>query len=297
MKSDKAISILSLFCDIVIFELDGEGIIKKTIMNTKNGFNDTLASDIKDLFCLEDRERVEKLFKKGVDDSKRYVKLASKFRINEFVDVNIATYEGDIYLALEFFESDRERELEYDRKIEQFADMAELDPLTGLLNRYGYWDRVKKVLDCGDSDRKLGILFVDMDKLKIINDEKGHEAGDRAINQISNLISSHIRKRDIGVRYGGDEFIIVVEEMTGKNSTAYGLANRLLRIIKENRKSYLTTVSIGVHIVRVGDFEKYLKDEAKLRKLWDESIEVADKMAQKAKDSGRNRVVFSGNID
>ncbi|MFA5623173.1 MAG: hypothetical protein WC981_03000, partial [Candidatus Dojkabacteria bacterium] len=58
----------------------------------------------------------------------------------------------------------------------------------------------------------------------------------------------------------------------------------------------LTTVSIGVHLVKVGDFEKYLGNEDKLRIEWDKAVDIADKMAYVAKDNGRNQVIFSGNI-
>jgi diguanylate cyclase (GGDEF)-like protein len=295
MNQDKTISIVNLFTDMVVFQLDGEGAILKTVLNTKEGFDDSLASDIGDLFCIEDRERVERLFRMGVNDSKRYVKIASKFRSKDFADVEISSLDGDIFLALKFFDSDRQRELMYDRKIEEFAEMAELDPLTGLLNRYGYWERIKAMLNCDDPDRRLGILVVDIDHLKTVNDQKGHKAGDRAINQISNLISSSIRKRDVGVRYGGDEFVVVVEELSGSKSTAYGLAKRLLKTIKENRERFLTTVSIGVHVMTIGDFEKCRTNEKSLRKCWDSHVEIADQMAYKAKEGGRNRVVFSGN--
>ena len=117
------------------------------------------------------------------------------------MDVEIKTIEN-IYITLKFFTSNREKEIMHDRRVGEFAHMAELDPLTGLLNRYGYWERVKGLLNCGDPDRRLGILVVDMDNLKKINDEKGHSGGDKAINQIGGLISQSIRKRDIAVRYG-----------------------------------------------------------------------------------------------
>ncbi len=296
MKELKVLDILKNFTDIVILQVDGNADIIKEILNTKEGFDCSKAKNIYDLFVKEDWVRIDRLFKMGADLNKKYIKLSPGFGIKEFTDVEVRTIDGEIYLALKFFDSNREREISYDRHMEEFAQMAELDPLTGLLNRYGYWERVKTMLNCGDPERKLGILLVDMDGLKGINDKMGHKAGDKAISQISNLLSSSIRKRDVGVRWGGDEFVLVVEEMTGRYSSAVGLGNRIIKTIKENKKDFLTTVSIGVHVVEVGDFDNCKGTEKELKKCWDKAVEKADEMAFKAKEGGRNRLVFSGDF-
>lgn len=296
MSSSKLIPILKHFLNITILKIDGDGDIVSVVFNSKEGFDPTSVTNVLQLFSLNDRIRVERLIKVGTDDTKKFMEMASKFRIKEYADVEIYVEEGEIYVALKFFDSNRDKVLEYDRRLEELAEMAELDPLTGLLNRYGYWERIKGMLHCEDSDRKLGVVLVDVDNLKVVNDTLGHKAGDKAINQISNLISSSIRRRDVAVRYGGDEFVIVVEELSGSQSTAVGLAKRLLKKIRENRNKYLTTVSIGVHIVKVGDFTCCLKEEKKLRKCWDKAVAVSDSMAYKAKQDGRNRLVFSGDI-
>ncbi len=296
MKENPTIKILKEFLDLSIFQIDGDGNILEVILNTNSEFNVSSVKNIYDLFVREDLPRIDMIFKMRLEDSKKFVKLSPRFNIDEYVDVELKNIEGNIYLSLKFFNSNREREIMHDRRIGEFAQMAEQDSLTGLLNRYGYWERVRGLLNCGDPDRELGILVVDMDNLKKINDEKGHRAGDNAINQISHLISNSIRKRDVAVRYGGDEFLVVVEEVTGRVSTGYGLAKRLLKSIKDHKHAYLTTVSIGVHIVKVGDFEKYLSKESQLRKKWDESVQIADEMTYKAKEGGRNQVVFSKDI-
>lgn len=287
-------TILKHFLNITILKIDTDGNIEEVIFNTKEDFKPTKSSNIEDLFSVSDRIRINRLVRSGLNERKRYVQLASKYGVREYADIDMYVENGDIYIALKFFESDRERELMYDRRMEEIAEMAELDPLTGLLNRYGYWERIKYMLSCGDPERRLGIIFLDVDKLKEVNDTMGHKAGDKAISQISNLIADSIRKRDVAVRYGGDEFVIVVEELTGIKSTAVGLGKRLLRYIQKDKKKYLTTVSVGVHTVKVGDFEKYLEDEKKLRKCWDKAVDIADEMAYKAKQDGRNRLVFSG---
>jgi diguanylate cyclase (GGDEF)-like protein len=148
-------------------------------------------------------------------------------------------------------------------------------------------------MNCGDPERKIGILFIDMDGLKQINTKKGHKGGDRAIRQISTLILKNIRERDIAVRYGGNEFLIVVEELSGRESSAYGLAKRLIEIINEKENSYLTTISIGVHITKVGNILKGNDTSVFLKRKWDKEVAKADKMTSKARKEGKNTIIFS----
>jgi diguanylate cyclase (GGDEF)-like protein len=88
--------------------------------------------------------------------------------------------------------------------------MVHLDSLTGAWNRrsFDYYiaNRLKH-----NSDEKMGIIYFDLDKLKYINDSYGHREGDLAIKTSINIIKSVIQKKDIIVRMGGDEFIIVMD--------------------------------------------------------------------------------------
>lgn len=293
MKDIKLIPILEHFLNITILKIDSDGKILEIVLNTKENFEANKVSNISLFFCKQDQERIERLLRLGVDSKRKFMQISPRIGSKEYVDVEIFFEKDDIYISLEFLQSKRDTEIETERKLEEMSMVAERDPLTGLLNRYGYWKRTKALLLCGDPDRKLGILMIDMDHLRDINNTKGHNAGDKAINQIADLIASTVRSRDVAVRYGGDEFLVVVEELTGKRSTAKGLAMRLIKTIKENREGYLTTVSIGVHIVKVGEFEKYIKGDNVDRNGWDKAVEIADKMAYKAKNSGRARVITS----
>lgn len=287
------LSLISNFIEITLFDIDDQGKIREVVFNTKKDFKKKGIKNIYEFFPKEDATRVMDMLSIGTDQEKGNFLLKGKFKIADHVDVSVKRIGGKIYVGLKFFKTSRERELLLEKEIKRIKRIAHTDPMTKLLNRYGYWERVKSILNCGDPERGIGILLIDIDKLKTINDTMGHEAGDNAIKQISNLISSSIRARDIAVRYGGDEFVIVVEELSGNKSSAYGLGNRIVKQIKENSKRYLTTVSIGINVVKVRDFQKYLKDEKKLREQWDKAVGIADKMAYKAKEEGRNKVVFS----
>lgn len=95
------------------------------------------------------------------------------------------------------------------------ADMNVKDAMTGLYNRLGFQELVCNLFDEKKrSGENLLILFVDMDRLKYINDNFGHDYGDISIRIIASTIMEYCGKNDIPVRNGGDEFIIVHENMT-----------------------------------------------------------------------------------
>lgn len=294
MNTEEILSIVSGFTQLAIFCIDEEGNIKRRIINSRKDFNVIGVKSIYDIFSKEDCVRVSDMLDMNILTERTHFKLKSVYGIQDGVDVSVKREDGEIYICLKFNKTSRDKNIEYEKVLNQLERAASRDSMTELLNRYGYWERVKNLLNSGDSERKLGILLVDVDKLKSINDTLGHKGGDKALKQISELISTSIRSRDIGVRYGGDEFVIVVEELTGIRSTAHGLGKRLIKTINENRDNFLTTISVGVHVVKVGDFEKYLSNEKKLRVQWDKAVNIADKMAYKAKETGRNKVVYSG---
>ena len=295
MKNEKILSIVTNFIEMCIFHIDENGDVKEVVVNSKASFN-TDKKNIYEYFTKEEGERVSKLIESGLDEERKHLTLKHGCDECKSTDIEIKQVKGELYITFKFSESPKERELSYEQRINELSFKASTDPMTTLLNRYGYWQRVKALLNCGDSERRLGILLVDVDNLKGINDSKGHKGGDKALKQVGKLITDSIRSRDIAVRYGGDEFLIVVEELTGKKSTAYSLGKRLISIVNNKDSKMLTTVSIGVHVVTVGDFEKDLKDEEKLRVEWDKAVDIADKMAYVAKENGRNQVIFSKDI-
>ena len=298
MSNTKLIDIYQSFSETLLVRLNEEGQIKEVLINSLPKFKIKKNIYLRNIFSLQDRDRVEGVFKKGIGEESRYLKLSNKYsKSKKFVDLCIKDIKGDTYAYIASTQSQRDRELRYESRLKALSDRAELDQLSGLLNRHGYWERVKRILNCGDPERKIGILFIDMDELRQINEDKGHKGGDKAINQISTLISKQIRERDIAVRYGGDEFVIVVEELSGSKSSAYGLAKRLIKSINEKKASYITTISIGVHTVKVGEvFKKNLSNVA-LHRNWEEQVAKADKMTYKAKESGKNTVMFSQKED
>ena len=101
------------------------------------------------------------------------------------------------------------------RELEQARREADVDPLTGLLNRRG-WDRYLEVEE--ERFRRFGdpacVVVIDLDRLKVVNDTQGHAAGDRHIRRAADVLARTVRGSDVLARLGGDEFGIVAPGMT-----------------------------------------------------------------------------------
>jgi diguanylate cyclase (GGDEF)-like protein len=98
--------------------------------------------------------------------------------------------------------------------VDQLRDKASHDGLTGLLNRVGFRQRIDSVLDdVHTGERQMGLLFVDLDEFKRVNDHHGHDAGDELICQAAARLSAICRGSDEVARLGGDEFAIILTDV------------------------------------------------------------------------------------
>jgi len=148
-----------------------------------------------------------------------------------------------------------------------------------VLNRKGFDEKVARLVKNSDPKKRLGIIYFDMDNLKYINDTHSHKMGDKAILNVMEKLTATVRDRDIVARLGGDEFVI------------YGLAQRLHKqVSKDKGKKYSTTLSMGVHIVKVEDISKNVEDLEKFSAQFKKEVEKADKAAYKSKEDGKNKV-------
>jgi diguanylate cyclase (GGDEF)-like protein len=88
---------------------------------------------------------------------------------------------------------------------------ASHDSLTGLINRVLLYDRLgQEIRRCQRADGHFAVLFIDLDYFKVINDNYGHEAGDRVLVQVAKRLAAALRKSDTVGRFGGDEFIAII---------------------------------------------------------------------------------------
>lgn len=151
------------------------------------------------------------------------------------------------------------------------------DPLTKIRNRYCYNKQIKK--ECASSNRyfyPLSLVIFDMDNFKNINDNYGHDVGDKVLIEYTKLITTCLRDSDIFCRIGGEEFALILPHVN--KSDAYKLADKIRSKVQEHNQIVAITMSFGV--------TEYKKDED-----LELTFKRADKALYEAKNAGRNRVV------
>jgi diguanylate cyclase (GGDEF)-like protein/PAS domain S-box-containing protein len=156
------------------------------------------------------------------------------------------------------------------------------DILTGLVNRREFENRLDRALKSAQArETSYALLYLDLDRFKIINDSCGHQAGDRLLGQLGALLKARIRWRDCLARVGGDEFGVLLEScsLDEATRTAEGLVEAIdnFQFAWEDR-SFKLTASIGLVPI-----SSETTDVAAL-------LNAADAACQAAKEAGRNRV-------
>lgn len=165
--------------------------------------------------------------------------------------------------------------------INQIADFANKDFLTGVYNRRYFYDDMNEYLayaeECAEP---YAVAMLDIDHFKQINDTYGHDGGDRALKTLAKKLIDETKKCDLVARFGGEEFCIVLKNVSNEEAVKFfvnlraSIANCKVRLKKEQIKF---TVSIGV---------AFSRSDYKL----DELLELADEALYRAKENGRNRV-------
>lgn len=168
------------------------------------------------------------------------------------------------------------------RQADRLAALSATDPLTGLANRRA----LKRHLT--DEFRRavryhspLSLLLIDVDRLKQVNDEQGHAAGDRVLRTVARAVTDGLRQSDFGARWGGDEFAIVAPN-TNADAARHSAERLLTRVIDVFREDHdlPATVSVGI--------STYEPDNPAHFEL-DSLVRAADHALYLAKEGGRNR--------
>ncbi|MHB1738578.1 MAG: bifunctional diguanylate cyclase/phosphodiesterase [Actinomycetes bacterium] len=130
---------------------------------------------------------------------------------------------------------------------ERLRHQALHDDLTGLPNRSALVDRLFRALAAKDRHGPIGVLFIDLDKLKTINDALGHSAGDQALVTAAGRISSCLRPGDTLARLGGDEFVVLLDRLPDA-TMAQAIADRIVRAVGLAVRLHGLDVAIGASV-------------------------------------------------
>ncbi|PHS72802.1 MAG: GGDEF domain-containing protein [Cycloclasticus sp.] len=171
---------------------------------------------------------------------------------------------------------------------EQVSQLATEDSLTGLVNRHVLLTRMDHALKAHKRNRKTGaLLFIDLDHFKRINDTLGHNIGDALLRQVSERLPNCVRESDTVARFGGDEFVVMLEGLSDEKVTAAAQAESIGEKILEalnkpyilNNRDYTNTPSIGIALFFPDDVASNI-------------LQQADIAMYQAKQSGRNAIRF-----
>jgi diguanylate cyclase (GGDEF)-like protein/PAS domain S-box-containing protein len=176
------------------------------------------------------------------------------------------------------------------RKIaeERIRYLATHDELTGLPNRAAFAELLGRALEGAQRhDGKCAILFVDLDRFKIVNDSLGHEAGDKVLKEVAQRLRACVRSSDVVGRFGGDEFIVLLDPITDHAAAAAVAASILSAMLRPVRiLSYECRVTASIGIAR---FPEDASDAATLMKQADMGMYLA-------KDEGKNNFQFYSGV-
>ena len=163
--------------------------------------------------------------------------------------------------------------------------LALFDPLTELPNRRLFFDRLRMALEHGRRNKSVfGLLYIDLDGFKGVNDTYGHEAGDELLRVVAGRLSRTLRKSDTVARLGGDEFAIIIDQLdsaTGAEIIAEKILSSIAQPIPLKSGDAKVGASIGIAM--------FPEDADTAEAL----LQMADKAMYVSKNQGKNRYTFN----
>ena len=169
--------------------------------------------------------------------------------------------------------------------------MASHDPLTGVANRTRFYDALRQALwRCERYKQHLAVLSIDLDGFKAVNDVLGHQAGDHVLKSFATQISAALRREDVIARIGGDEFVILLENINGQTIVrriSNLILSTLANINEFEGQRLAVSASIGIATYPFIDMPDQVTPDHLLNR--------ADAAMYRAKADGKNRTSLDGN--
>lgn len=172
----------------------------------------------------------------------------------------------------------------FDERSLSLQHLSKYDPLTGLPNRLFFIDRLENaILRAQRDDTMLAVLFIGLDNFKGVNDSMGHNVGDELLIKISKMLSRQLRQSDTIARFGGDQFVILVDDFS-EEKIFIDIINQIMELFKEQIQidyfRLFITASIGIALYPQNG------------KTSEALLQNADTAMYKAKEEGRDNYQF-----
>jgi two-component system cell cycle response regulator len=223
-----------------------------------------------------DKTRLPILAMSGMEDPVRRVELF-RLGVNDFINKPVIIEEARARISNLIVNKQLFDQVQQQRR--QLYELAMTDPLTGLQNRNALTDFSRQDDRSRGEDGALGLIMIDIDHFKQINDRHGHLVGDEVLGEIGELLTSSCRDDDFAVRFGGEELLLVLPGCPLEAATRRAEELRLALEVLEPGGLHVTA-SMGVSAIGPDsgiDIE--------------EAIRIADQAVYRAKAQGRNQVV------
>ncbi len=221
------------------------------------------------------------------DNLKGLKKSGEQFNVD--IALNPLHEQNDVYIACSIYDiTEKMDTARMAAKLEEenlrLAKLVQHDPLTQTYNRRGMDEIFPQIVEESEkSKRNVSVVLLDIDHFKLFNDTHGHQKGDVLLKQIAETGQGNIRRNDILVRYGGEEFIIIMPNCGPGQASE--VAERIrLSLEKDETIQHRITASFGI--------STYIFTESRIpaNEILTRLIEEADRALYMAKDKGRNRI-------
>ena len=190
--------------------------------------------------------------------------------------------EGNIVGAVETFSADRGA-VTVRQQLRELRQQVRIDPVTGISNRLYLEGRLRALVAEFEGRSGAGVVFLDIDHFKQLNDAHGHDAGDRVLRMVAATLKNSLRETDVVGRWGGEEFLAILFDVTSPKGLETS-CEKLRTLVELSRLdlagvSLSVTISLGGTLLRPGDTPESL-------------VHRSDELMYRSKQAGRNRATI-----